>query len=141
MAVAFMSLFAAVLGERIDVRLGTRLLVPLVVLGIATVLYWHWTEWQGRGDLRPYYFAPFYPMLALPLLLLLLPPRYRRSADLSIALGWYVLAKVCEHLGDCPIYELGHVVSDHTRKHLAVAAGAYCIPRMLPRRRPDARRS
>ena len=135
MTMAFMSLFAAVLGERIDVRLGIRLLLPLVALGIGSVWYWHATEQHGRGDLRPYYFVQFYPMLALPLLLLLLPPRYTRTVDLFVALGWYVLAKVCEHPGDQPIYELGHVVSGHTLKHLAAAAAAYWILRMLQQRR------
>jgi hypothetical protein len=134
MTVAFMALFAAVLAERLDVKLGIRLLVPLVALGIASVLYWHWTERQGRGDLRPYYFVQFYPMLALPLMLLLFPPRYTRTGDLFLALGWYVLAKVCEHAGDAPIYELGHCVSGHTLKHLTAAAGAYWILRMLRKR-------
>ncbi|MGH7171082.1 MAG: ceramidase domain-containing protein, partial [Gemmataceae bacterium] len=135
MTVAFMSLFAAVLAERIDLRLGIRLLLPLVVLGFGSVLYWHATEQQSRGDLRPYYFVQFYPMLTLPLLLLVLPPRYTRTADLFVALGWYMLAKVCEHPGDRPIYQLGHVVSGHTLKHLAAGIGAYWVLRMLQQRR------
>jgi hypothetical protein len=135
MAVAFMSLFAAIVAERISVRLGVGLLLPLVALGIGSVLYWHETEQQGRGDLRPYYFVQFYPMLALPLMLLLLPPRYTRSADLFIALGWYVLAKLCEHPGDRPLYELGHGISGHTLKHLAAAVGAYWVLRWLQQRR------
>lgn len=134
MSVAFMSLFAAVLAERIDVKLGTRLLIPLIVAGVASVVEWYWSEQQGRGDLRAYYFVQFYPMLALPLLLLLLPPRYTRTSDLFIALGWYVLAKGCEHPGDTAIYALGHVVSGHTVKHLAAAAGAYWVLRMLRKR-------
>jgi hypothetical protein len=135
MSLAFMSLFAAVLADRIDVKLGAGLLLPLVALGIGSVLYWHVTEQQGRGDLRLYYFVQFYPMLALPLLMLLLPPRYTRTSDLFIALGWYVLAKVCEHPGDAAIYALGHAVSGHTLKHLAAAAGAYWVLRMLQKRR------
>jgi hypothetical protein len=135
MVVAFMALFAAVLGDRIGVRLGIRLLLPLVALGIGSVIYWHASEQQGRGDLRPYYFVQFYPMLALPLLLLFLPPRYTRTADFFVALGWYVLAKVCEHPGDRPIYELGHIVSGHTLKHLSAAISAYWILRMLQKRR------
>ena len=138
MVVAFMSLFVAVLGERIDVRFGIGLLLPLVALGIGSVWYWHASEQHGRGDLRPYYFVQFYPMLALPLLLLLLPPRYTRTSDLFIALGWYVLAKVCEHPGDHRVYELGHVVSGHTLKHLAAATAAYWILRMLQHRRSSA---
>jgi len=135
MSVAFMSLVAAVLAERIDVKLGTRLLLPLIVAGVASVLEWHWSEQQGRGDLRPYYFVQFYPVLALPLLLLLLPPRYTKTSDFLLALGWYVVAKLCEHPGDAPIYQLGHVVSGHTLKHLAAAAGAYWVLRMLQERR------
>jgi hypothetical protein len=137
MSVAFMSLFAAVLAERLDVKLGTRLLVPLVLLGIGTVLYWYETERQGQGDLRPYYFVQFYPVLALPLLLLLFPPSYTRTVDLLVALGWYVVAKFCEHPGDAPLYRvLGHTLSGHTLKHLAAAAGAFWLLLMLRRRHP-----
>src|SRR5262245_44438504 len=135
MAGAFMGLFAAVLGERAGLWLGLGLLAPLVAAGLASVLYWHWTEGQGRGDLRFYYLVQFYPMLALPLLLVLFPPRYTGTAELVAALGWYVLAKVCEHPLDGPIYALGHVVSGHTLKHLAAAVAAYQILRML-RRQP-----
>lgn len=135
MTLAFMSLLSAVLAERIDVKLGTRLLVPLLALGVASVAYWHWSEQQGRGDLRPYFFVQFYPMLAIPMMLLLLPPRYTRTADLFVALGWYVVAKFCEHPGDTLIYALGHVVSGHTLKHLTAAIGAYWVLRMLQRRR------
>jgi hypothetical protein len=134
MSVAFMSLVAAVLAERIDIKLGTRLLLPLIVAGVASVLAWHWSEQQGRGDLRLYYFVQFYPMLALPLLLLWLPPRYTKTSDFLLALGWYVVAKLCEHPGDGPIYQLGHVVSGHTLKHLAAAAGSYCVLRAIYRR-------
>ena len=81
MAVAFMALFAALIGERISVSVGSRLLWPLVALGLASVVYWHWTEQHGRGDLRFYYLVQFYPMLAIPLLLLLFPPQYTRTAD------------------------------------------------------------
>jgi hypothetical protein len=135
MSVAFLSLVAAVLAERIDSKLGTRLLLPLIGAGVASVLTWHWSEQQGRGDLRPYYFVQFYPMLALPLLLLGLPPRYTKTSDFLLALGWYVVAKLCEHPGDAPIYQVGHVVSGHTLKHTAAAAGASWILRAIHRRR------
>jgi hypothetical protein len=135
MSVAFMSLVAAVLAERIDIKLGAWLLLPLIVAGVASVLAWHWSEQEGRGDLRPYYFVQFYPMLALPLLLLWLPSRYVKTSDFLLALAWYVVAKLCEHPGDVPLYQLGHVVSGHTLKHLAAAAGAYWILRAIDLRR------
>jgi hypothetical protein len=136
MAVAFMSLFAAVLGERVGVKFGLGLLPVLVAAGLASVLYWHTTEVRGQGDLRFYYLVQFYPMLAMPLLLLFFPPRYTRTVDLVAALGWYVLAKVCEHPLDGPIYGLGHWVSGHTLKHLAAAAAAYWVLRMVRERVP-----
>jgi hypothetical protein len=132
MAVAFMALFAAILGERISVPAGARLLGPLVVVGLASVVYWHWSEQHGQGDLRFYHLVQFYPMLAIPLVLLLYPPRYTRTADWFLALGLYVLAKIVEH-HDGEIYALG--VSGHTLKHLLAALGAYAILHMLVTRR------
>jgi hypothetical protein len=135
MTVAFMGVFAIVLAERVSVRVGVALLGPLVVAGAASALYWRSTELQGQGDLRPYLFVQFFPLLAIPLLLFLFPPRYTRTADWFIALGWYALAKVFEE-ADGPIYALGHVVSGHTLKHLAAAAGSYWLYRMLCLRQP-----
>jgi hypothetical protein len=129
MSVAFMGLFAAVIAERIDLRAGKFLLGPLVAAGIWATLYWRETD-----DLRPYYFIQFFPLAALPLILVLFPPRYTRTGDLLVALGWYVLAKFCEAPGDRPIFEVGHYVSGHTLKHLAAAVGAYQLLRMLRRR-------
>jgi hypothetical protein len=137
MTVAFMGLFAAMIGERIGVRSGTWLLGPLVWLGLVSVFVWHMSERRGAGDLRLYGFVQFYPLVTIPLLLYLFPPRYTRGGDIMIALAWYLLAKVLEH-GPVEhfIYGLGHGVSGHTLKHLAAAAGAYWLARMVWRRRP-----
>ena len=48
--------------------------------------------------------------------------------------AFYVLAKALEAL-DGPIFELGHIVSGHTLKHLAAAGAGYWILRMLLMRR------
>jgi hypothetical protein len=136
MTVAFMALFAAVLMERINYRLGLWLLPPLVVLGLLSALYWHWTEQQGRGDLRFYYLVQFYPMLVLPLLLLVFPARYTRTVDLFAALGWYIAAKVCEHPLDATLFAVGGLVSGHTLKHLLAALSAYWVLRWLRYRVP-----
>src|SRR5262249_10816239 len=81
-AVEFMALFAAVVAERVNLKAGLRLMPPLVAAGLASVLYWHWTERQGCGDLRFYYLVQFYPMLILPLLLLFFPSRYTGTSYL-----------------------------------------------------------
>jgi hypothetical protein len=72
----------------------------------------------------------------VPVAPLLFPPRYTRTADWYIGLGWYVRAKACEAL-DGPIYTVtGEVVSGHTLKHLLGAVSTYWLLRMLMLRRP-----
>ncbi len=137
---AFLSLVAATLGERICIRTATWLLTPLLLLGAASVLYWHATQAAGHGDLRPYGLAQFGSLLILLLLLALFPPRYTRGYDLLVSLAIYAAAKLFE-AADRPIFALTHVVSGHTLKHLAAALSAYWILRMLRLRRPIASRS
>jgi hypothetical protein len=135
LTVVFMGFLALILGERISLRAGRWLFLPLLAVGVWSVTYWHWTEQQGVGDLRFYLFVQFFPMLLIPLVLIWFPPRYTHTADLFAALGWYVLAKVLELL-DAPIYAAGRLVSGHTLKHLVAALGAFWILRMLKVRRP-----
>ena len=137
MTIVFMSLFTSIIAERISLRAGRWLFSPLVAAGIGSVVYWHLGELGGGGDLRFYGLVQFFPLLAIPLMLLLFPPRYTRTADLFAVVGWYVLAKIFE-LGDAQIFALGGLVSGHTLKHLASAMAAYWILRMLQMRRPVA---
>jgi hypothetical protein len=134
MTVAFTPLVAAMLAERINVKLGLWLLPVLIAVGIASVLQWHFSEQQGAGDLRFYGAVQLYALLAL-LAALLLPPRYTRGSDLLVVAGLYVLAKICE-TADRPIFSWGHLVSGHTLKHLAAGAAGLCILRMLQKRQP-----
>lgn len=133
MTLAFMGIFSASIAEQINPKLGVRLLPVLAALGIASVVYWRLGELRGAGDLRPYGLVQFFPLLAIPLLVLLFPRRYTRSADLLVALGIYAVAKAFEVL-DVAIFRLGHVVSGHTLKHLAAALAVYWILRMLQKR-------
>ena len=134
LAVAFMAFFAAIIAERIDLRAGLWLLVPLALLGAGSVLYWHWTELEGRGNVVPYFIVQFYPLAAVPFLLLLFPARYTRAADVWGVIAWYAGAKGLEAL-DRVIYSAGQVVSGHTLKHLVAAVGAYMVLFMLQHRR------
>jgi hypothetical protein len=135
MTLGFMSLLAATLNERISVQTGTRWLVPLLIFGIASVLYWNLTLARGAGDLRPYVLAQFGSLLVLLLLVALFPPQYTRGADLIVSLVIYALAKVFE-AADRPIFNLGGIVSGHTLKHVTAAVSAYWILRMLKLRAP-----
>ena len=135
MTLIFTSFFAATIAERVSLKAGLRSLLPLVGLGIGSVVYWHLSELRGAGDLRPYILVQFYPLLTIPLLALLFPPRYTRSVDLLIIAAIYAAAKVFELL-DAAIFSLGRIASGHTLKHLLAAAAACWILRMLQKRRP-----
>lgn len=134
LAMAFMALFSIIVAERIDRGVGMALLIPLVVVGGASVIYWHATETWGHGDLRPYLLVQFSPLLALPIILLLFSSRYTGTADLYAALGLYVLAKALEIL-DKAIYSRGEFISGHTLKHLVAALAPLLILHMIWRRR------
>jgi hypothetical protein len=128
MTLAFMGLFASMIGERVRVRAGTWLLGPLLWLGLASVFNWQMGEQRQAGDLRLYGFVQFYPLVSIPLMMYLFPPRYTRSGDVMIALAWYLFAKVLEtEPVDHGIYSMGHLVSGHSLKHLAAALGAYWL--------------
>jgi len=135
LAATLMALFAATIAERLSVGAGVLLLPLLTALGLASVLQWYAGEVHGRGDLRLYGVVQFYPMLAIPLLLLLREPRYTGGGWLVAALGLYAAAKLFEAL-DAVIFDLGHVVSGHTLKHLAAALAGLAIWRMLYTRHP-----
>jgi hypothetical protein len=121
MTIVFMSFLSATVAELISRPLGVGLLLPLVAVGVGSVLWWHYTETLGRGDLRLYYWVQFYPMLAIPLLLwLYYSPAVKAILPCLIwIVVWYVIAKVLEQL-DYPI-ALAIGVSGHTLKHLAAA--------------------
>jgi hypothetical protein len=134
MTVVFMPLVAAMIGERINLRLGLWLLPVLMAVGIGSALLWHLSEQRGAGDLRFYAAVQIYSLLAL-LAALLLPPRYTQGSYLLVVAGLYVLAKICE-TEDRPLFSLTHFVSGHTLKHLAAGAAGLCILRMLQKRQP-----
>lgn len=121
MTIVFMSLLAATLSELVSRPIGIGLLFALVAVGVGSVLWWHYTETLGKGDLRLYFWVQFYPMLAIPLILwLFYTPAIKPALHcLSWVVVWYVIAKVFEQL-DYPIYRtIG--ISGHTLKHLAAA--------------------
>jgi len=136
MTIVFMSIIAAMIVERVSVRAGLYLLLPMVVIGAGSSIQWYVSELRGLGDLRFYAAVQVYAVLVLPLMMWLFPARYTRTSDIGVIVGFYVLAKVFEAF-DRQIYAaLGHAVSGHTLKHLAAAMAGYWILRMLKRRVP-----
>ena len=135
MAAGFMALLSLVLGERVSWRVAQRLLWPLVIIGVATVAYWAWTESRGVGDLRPYGLVQFLPVVLMPLLLLLFPGNHQSAKWLWWTFAGYVVAKLAEQF-DGAIYDaLG--LSGHSIKHfVSSVAVLFAVFAMLEMKTP-----
>jgi hypothetical protein len=130
MTIGFMGLFAALSGEYVSERLGAFLLVPATLLGLSSVLYWHWFD-----DLRFYIWVQLIPLLTIPVVMVLYRAKYSRGWMLLAALGCYALAKTTE-LADRQIFALSQdLISGHTIKHLLSALGCLFILLMLQKRK------
>lgn len=122
MTLAFMALIAIIIAEYLCVELGKRLLYPLLIVGGASVLYWHYTESNGAGDLRFYILVQFLPIIAIPLILLFMKPTFSYGNRYWWLFLTYILAKLFEHF-DTFIFEVITALSGHTLKHLIAALG------------------
>ena len=90
MTIGFAGLFSVILGEFVSKRIGRTILIPLLLIGIASVEYWAYTETNGQGDLRPYVVVQFLPMILVPAILLTYKP-----AIGSAKYFWYMLLFLC----------------------------------------------
>ena len=129
MTLCFMALLTLGLSGRLGEKV-TRVVFPvLVMLGPASVLYWYRSEWLGVGDLRPYLFVQGFPMLLMPLVLWLFPPRAGPvdDGDILVVLGLYGLALVCDRVLDGPLFALGGLISGHSLKHLVAALAVFWL--------------
>ncbi len=134
MTIAFAGLLAVIAAEYVSASAARRLLLPLLVIGPASVAYWAWTEAQGVGDLRLYALVQFIPMLMIPVLLLTHQPAIGERRYFWWMLLFYVLAKIFE-FADPSVFALGNLVSGHTLKHLAAAMTPAVFLYALARRR------
>jgi hypothetical protein len=130
MTIAFMALLAGALGERFGEAAGRGALWPLLALGAASLLWWRWT-----GDLRPYVWVQFYPVLVLPILYWWFPAT-TGTVILITAAALYGLSKAFEYFDHAIYAASGAIVSGHTLKHLAAAAACYALLRYIRQRRP-----
>ncbi|PWA43000.1 senescence associated protein [Artemisia annua] len=129
MTIAFTSIIAIFIIERIDERKGTYSIIPLLLVGVVSILYWRFFD-----DLRPYAIVQFVPCIAIPVMAIMLPPMYTHSTYWLWAAGFYLLAKV-EEAADDTIYNWTyHIVSGHTLKHLCAAMVPVFLTLMLAKR-------
>ncbi|MBK6787377.1 MAG: hypothetical protein IPG77_06845 [Betaproteobacteria bacterium] len=114
-------------------RAGLLALVPMLLVGVASVVYWIVTERQGRGNVMPYAVLQAYSVIVLLQLAALHPSRYTHGNAIFAVFAGYVLAKVFEHF-DREIFEWTGAVSGHTLKHVAAGVAGLPVVWMLWRR-------
>lgn len=119
MTIAFMALFSIVLSEFIHISLGKKSLIPLLFFGFLSILFWVYTN-----DLRLYILVQFYPILAIPIILLCYKSKNHSIFGYWLLILFYGLAKVCEYF-DSEIHQTLQIISGHTLKHLMAALGIY----------------
>jgi hypothetical protein len=135
MALAFMAWLAALIGERIGVKAGLLLLAPLCAAGLGAVFYWSASEMQGVGDLRPWLLVQLMPIVLVPLLLWLYPPRYSHGRDMLGIVAIYLVALLLD-IGDRTVFALTDgLVGGHALKHVVAALAAWRVAHHLRRRR------
>lgn len=129
------ALLCAFLSERVDARWGgVPALSAALVAATAAVAWWRISEQRGQGDLRPYLYVQFLPMLLVPAALWLKLPSCSAQAVGNntwwTVLGLYAAAKAME-LADQAVFDVLGFGSGHTLKHLLAAAAALCLLRAV----------
>jgi len=129
MSIGFMGLLVAVISEHVNEKLERVLLAPAIILGVASVIYWHYTD-----DLRLYVWVQFIPMLAIPALLLMFESPFPHRRILFVALAIYAVAKVAEYYDQAVFEQTINLISGHSLKHLLAALAPFLVYVMLKRR-------
>ncbi|MBI2318259.1 MAG: alkaline phytoceramidase [Betaproteobacteria bacterium] len=135
MAIGFMSLLSATVVDRINARAGLRLLLPLLLIGVGSVVVWRWSQLGGAENILPYAVVQYGSIAAILAIAMVFPSRYTHGAKIFGVAATYGAAKMAEIL-DAQIYALGQFVSGHTLKHLIAAIAVYWLLGMLRLRSP-----
>lgn len=80
MSLGFTALLAATVAERISVKLGLRLLVPLLLAGAGGVIYWRGSALLEAENLLPYIVVQYGSIAAIIAITLLFCSRYTHGA-------------------------------------------------------------
>ncbi len=119
MTISFMAYFSFIVSFHVNQRAGAAALWPLLVIGMASVLYWSYTEAAGVGDLRFYAVVQFLPMILIPLVLIMFPVSSYQQKYMWMLIALYLASKLTENF-DADIYHFVGI-SGHTIKHVIAA--------------------
>jgi len=121
--------------EHVSAQRARQLLLPLLIAGTASVLYWAVTEAGGNGDLRPYALVQFLPMILIPLILFIYRSPFDLTAFIWLAVVMYAASKPLEYC-DRRVFELSGMISGHSLKHVVAAVVPLVLLYGFSKRRP-----
>lgn len=117
MTITFMSYLSIIVEKYVNKSFGKKILFPLLTFGLFSVAYWYLTELYGMGDLRLYAWVQFFPMLLIPLIVLLYPVSSNVRLGIASVILVYALAKITE-ANDHAILNANGLISGHSLKHI-----------------------
>lgn len=120
MTISFMAFFSIIIGDCICIATGKRVLLPLILLGIISIIYWQMTKSKGCEDLRFYALIQFLPIILISVILVLYKSSNQFAKTYWVILGVYIFAKVFE-ASDEFIFIHFRFISGHSLKHLAAS--------------------
>lgn len=130
MSIGFMAIFVLVVADYVNPKVENWLLIPMCLLGVVSVIYWHRTD-----DLRLYAWVQFCSLGLLTLVIFLYSPRTFRTKYLIYAFIFYALSKITEYY-DLTIFQYTkNVISGHSIKHILAAVGVYFFYKVLVHRK------
>lgn len=133
MTLVFTAFFGSIIFDYVDKRVGAWSFYILFIVGVYSIFYWYYTEIIGEGDLRLYAFIQFFPVLAIPLILIFYKNTQLYTKKLLFVFASYTMAKLCEHFDD-QIFDFLNFLSGHTIKHLFSGLAVYFIYQIYKQR-------
>lgn len=103
-----------------------RWLLALGCGAILSVWWWHLTQLNGQGDLRPYLLLQVLPLLLIPVWQTIYQSPAAERISFGLAIALYAAAKAAE-LHDHELLAAWGWISGHTLKHLLATAAAAVI--------------
>lgn len=122
MTIGFAAVAAMVVADRISARFGLVTLAVLVPFGLLTIIGYA----NGFLDLRPYMLLQFGSLIFILFTISIYRSGHIRNSMYSVAVFWYVLAKIFESY-DQAILDFTGFVSGHTLKHLCASVAIFWL--------------
>lgn len=134
MTISFMALMSVLIGEFLSVKTAKLILMPLIIVGIASVLHWYLGELKGVGDLRFYILVQFVPVLSIPIILSFFKSSFKQVYGYWLLLLAYIVAKILEYF-DGEVFGFSGLVSGHSLKHVMAALGMFLLLNYFEKRK------